>query len=233
MNGTLYGVGIGPGDPELITLKAVRIIEQSPVIAVPKTGESRRVALSIAEQTIPHIHEKEVLSLHFPMTKDKCMIDTNRDEIAKQIIDILKEGKDIAFLTLGDPSVYSTYWYIHQRVVKQGYQAQMIAGVPSFCAVAAKLGISLAEAEQPLHISPGSYPCTEQMLQTEGTKVIMKTGRSVEQVKKLLKQHGYYENAKMVQNCGLEQEHVFQSLDEATNDASYFSIIVCKEEDNQ
>ena len=219
MNGTLYGVGIGPGDPELITLKAVRIIEQSPVIAVPKTGESRRVALSIAEQTIPHIHEKEVLSLHFPMTKDKNSIDTNRDEIAKQIIDILKEGKDIAFLTLGDPSVYSTYWYIHQRVVKQGYQAQMIAGVPSFCAVAAKLGISLAEAEQPL--------------QTEGTKVIMKTGRSVEQVKKLLKQHGYYENAKMVQNCGLEQEHVFQSLDEATNDASYFSIIVCKEEDNQ
>ena len=89
MNGTLYGVGIGPGDPELITLKAVRIIEQSPVIAVPKTGESRRVALSIAEQTIPHIHEKEVLSLHFPMTKDKCIIDTNRDEIAKQIIDIL------------------------------------------------------------------------------------------------------------------------------------------------
>ena len=59
MNGTLYGVGIGPGDPELITLKAVRIIEQSPVIAVPKTGESRRVALSIAEQTIPHIHEKD------------------------------------------------------------------------------------------------------------------------------------------------------------------------------
>ena len=82
-----------PGDPELITLKAVRIIEQSPVIAVPKTGESRRVALSIAEQTIPHIHEKEVLSLHFPMTKDKCMIDTNRDEIAKQIIDILKRRK--------------------------------------------------------------------------------------------------------------------------------------------
>ena len=214
MNGTLYGVGIGPGDPELITLKAVRIIEQSPVIAVPKTGESRRVALSIAEQTIPHIHEKEVLSLHFPMTKDKCMIDTNRDEIAKQIIDILKEGKDIAFLTLGDPSVYSTYWYIHQRVVKQGYQAQMIAGVPSFCAVAAKLGISLAEAEQPLHIIPGSYPCTEQM-------------------KKLLKQYGYYDNAKMVQNCGLEQEHIFQSLDDATNEASYFSIIVCKEEDKQ
>ena len=103
MNGTLYGVGIGPGDPELITLKAVRIIEQSPVIAVPKTGESRRVALSIAEQTIPHIHEKEVLSLHFPMTKDKCMIDTNRDEIAKQIIDILKEGKDIAIFNIGRP----------------------------------------------------------------------------------------------------------------------------------
>ena len=67
------------------------------------------MALSIAEQTIPHIHEKEVdLSLHFPMTKDKNSINTNRDEIARQIIDILKEGKDIAFLTLGDPSVYST-----------------------------------------------------------------------------------------------------------------------------
>ena len=155
------------------------------------------------------------------------------DQLLLEFRQASEEGKDIAFLTLGDPSVYSTYWYIHQRVVKQGYQAQMIAGVPSFCAVAAKLGISLAEAEQPLHIIPGSYPCTEQMLQTEGTKVIMKTGRSVEQVKNLLKQYGYYDNAKMVQNCGLEQEHIFQSLDEATNEASYFSIIVCKEEDKQ
>ena len=67
------------------------------MIAVPKTGESRRVALSIAEQTIPHIHEKRGAVLTLSHDKDKCMIDTNRDEIAKQIIDILKEGKDIAF----------------------------------------------------------------------------------------------------------------------------------------
>ncbi len=231
MNGTLYGVGIGPGDPELMTLKAVRIIEQSPVIAAPETGGGRRVALHIAEQAVPHIRQKEILPLHFPMTKDKETVSKNRDGIAVQITDILKTGKDVAFLTLGDPAVYSTYWYIHQRVVKQGFTAQMIAGVPSFCAVAAKLGVSLAEAEQPLLIIPGSYPCTEQMLQIQGTKVIMKTGRSMERLKTLLKQYGHYKNSKMVQNCGMEQEQVFSSLDSTTNESGYFSVVICKEEE--
>ena len=146
MIGTLYGVGIGPGDPELITFKAARIIQQCPILAVPQTGDSRRVALSIASQAIADLEQKEILSLPFPMTKNQEELDRNRDRIAGLITAKLLAGHDIAFLTLGDPTVYSTYWYIHQRILAQNLSAEMIPGVPSFCAVAAKLNLALAEA---------------------------------------------------------------------------------------
>lgn len=230
MNGILYGVGIGPGDPELITLKAVRIIEQCPVIAVPQTGKDRRVALSIAEQAVPRLHEKEILSLPFPMTRDTAVLEANRNAVATQLAAVLQQGKDVAFLTLGDPTIYSTYFYIHRRIQQQGFTAQMVAGVPSFCAVAAKLDLSLAQAEEPITIIPASYPCTAQMLQTPGTKVLMKTGKAMEQVKTLLQQNGFYDQAKMVQNCGLEGERIFLSLDQADNSAGYLSVIISREE---
>ncbi|MCI9575402.1 MAG: precorrin-2 C(20)-methyltransferase [Clostridiales bacterium] len=230
MIGTLYGVGIGPGDPELITLKAARIIRQCPILAVPQTGDSRQVALSIASQAIADLEQKEILSLPFPMTKNQEELDRNRDRIAGLITAKLLGGHDVAFLTLGDPTVYSTYWYIHQRILEQNLSAEIIPGVPSFCAVAAKLNTALAEADQPIHILPASYPDTEAALSQTGTKVLMKMGKQLESVKEMLKTKGLYHHAKMVQNCGLEQELVCQNLDDAGNAASYFSIILVKEE---
>lgn len=230
MIGTLYGVGIGPGDPELITFKAARIIQQCPILAVPQTGDSRRVALSIASQAIADLEQKEILSLPFPMTKNQEELDRNRDRIAGLITAKLLAGHDIAFLTLGDPTVYSTYWYIHQRILAQNLSAEMIPGVPSFCAVAAKLNLALAEADQPIHILPASYPSTEAALSQPGTKVLMKMGKQLEPVKKMLKTKGLYHRAKMVQNCGFEQELICHNLDDSGNSSSYFSIIIVKEE---
>lgn len=228
MTGTLYGVGVGPGDPELITLKAVRIIRDCPVLAMPQTGESRQVALAIAQQAIPDLEQKQWLSLPFPMTKNEEQLQQNRDRIAGQIQEVLQAGKDIAFLTLGDPSIYSTYWYIHQRILAAGLPAEMIAGVPSFCAAAARLNVALAEADQPIHIIPASYPDTQSALSLKGTKVFMKMGRQFEAVKTMLRKPGLW--AMLVQNCGLEQEVVCLDLEQAPEQASYFSIIVVKED---
>ena len=163
-----------------------------------------------------------------PMTRDKAELDRTRDKAADRLMELLAAGSDVAFLTLGDVSVYSTYFYLDERVRACGYETRVIAGVPSFCAAAARLGVSLTEASQPLHIIPGSYSSVDEGLGYAGAKVLMKTGKSIEQVKARLKERGLYESARMVQKCGMEGERVFNSLDGADADASYFSIIVVK-----
>lgn len=228
ITGILYGIGVGPGDPELMTLKAIHTIEQCDVLAVPQTKGSRTVALDIVKQTMD-ISDKNLLPLKIPMSRDKQVIKQNRDEIAKLVIEQLKLGKSVAFLTLGDPTIYSTYLYTHRRVLKQGFSAQIIPGVPSFCAVAARLNDSLVENEQPLHIIPASYDGVEEALNLTGTKVLMKAGKSVEEIKTLLKQNNCYQMTKMVQNCGMKDEKVIVNLDEVDNQASYFSIFVVKD----
>ncbi len=229
MNGTLYGVSVGPGDPELLTLKAARIIRQCPVIAVPRSAdENAPIALGIALQAVPEISSKQIVELSMPMTRDKAELDRTRGKAADRLMELLAAGSDVAFLTLGDVSVYSTYFYLDERVRACGYETRVIAGVPSFCAAAARLGVSLTEASQPLHIIPGSYSGVDEGLGYAGAKVLMKTGKSIEQMKARLKERGLYESARMVQKCGMEGERVFDSLDGADADASYFSIIVVK-----
>ncbi|MEM1483769.1 precorrin-2 C(20)-methyltransferase [Oscillospiraceae bacterium PP1C4] len=229
MSGILYGVSVGPGDPELMTLKAVKTIQKCPVIAVPHSGADELVALNIARQSVPELDEKEVIELYMPMTRDKAELESTRNEATRKVTQLLEEGKDIAFLTLGDASIYSTYSYIHKRVLAQGFPAQIIPGVPSFCAVAARLNEGLTEAHQPLHIIPASYSGVDEGLSWTGTKVLMKTGKSLEKVKSRLRERKLYEHAKMVQKCGMEGERIFQSLDDADEYASYFSIIVVKD----
>lgn len=230
MSGVLYGVSVGPGDPELITLKAVRIIRACDVVAVPRSGENELVAFNIARQAVPELADKEVLALYMPMTRDKEELARTRAEAAEAVSRYLEQGRDVAFLTLGDASIYSTYSYIHKLIQARGYQVSVIAGVPSFCAAAARLGEgSLTEASQPLHIIPASYAGVDEGLGWNGTKVLMKTGRSIEKVKAKLKERGLYCHAKMVQKCGMEGERVFASLDDTDADTSYFSIIVVRD----
>jgi precorrin-2/cobalt-factor-2 C20-methyltransferase len=230
MTGILYGIGVGPGDPELITIKAIKIIRSCDVIAAPDTGKSRSVAFEIARQAVPEIEQKEFAELSMPMTSDRKRLEQSHQQAADQVIAYLNQGKNVAFLTLGDPSIYSTYLYIHDLVRAAGYQAQMIAGVPSFCAVAARLGISLTQADLPLSVIPASYECLNEELDRKATKVLMKSGKAIEQIKTILQEKKLLKNAKMVQRCGMEGERVFASLEEADNDTGYFSIIVVKGE---
>lgn len=229
MNGILYGVSVGPGDPELMTLKAIKTIEACEMIAVPQAGEGEPIALQIARQSVPSIAQKQILSLSMPMTRDQAELERTHAIAAQRVIKLLREGCSVAFLTLGDVSVYATYSYLHRRVIAAGFTARMIAGVPSFCAVAARLGEGLVEGSQPLHIIPASYQGADEGLSWAGTKVLMKTGKSLGAVKEQLRERGLYQRARMVQRCGMQGEQVFSSLDEADETTSYFSIIVVKD----
>lgn len=223
----LYGVSVGPGDPELMTIKSVRALEKCTVIAVPRSGADTLVALEIAKKAVPEILKKEILELSLPMTRNPQVLEEARDAAASTLISLLKTGIDVAFLTLGDASVYSTYMYLHQRVTAAGYPAQIIPGVPSFCAAAALRGGKLTSADKPLHIVPGSYDCVEESLDWPGPKILMKSGKSLGRIKTLLADRGLLDSAYLVQECGMEGERACPLSQ--VEDAGYFSIVFVEE----
>jgi precorrin-2/cobalt-factor-2 C20-methyltransferase len=165
------------------------------------------------------------------MTKDRGVLDDSHDRAAQAVIGKLKDGCDVAFLTLGDPSVYSTYVYIQKRVAHIGYKTQTVEGVTSFCAAAARLNISLCEGDQALHIIPAVYQEDASHLLLKGTKVLMKSGKGFGRIREQLKQNGLLEKAVMVERCGMEGERIYRDLTQVDEEKSYFSIVIIKDEE--
>ena len=223
--GTLYGVGVGPGDPELITLKARRIIAAAPVLAVPDKGAGERTALAIAGELA---QGKQILSCAAPMVRDETALDAAYEANADQVCAALDEGKDVAFLTLGDPTVYATYIYLHKKVVSRGYDAEIVPGVPSFCAVAARLGAALCEKSERLLIVPASHGDMEDCLDLDANLVFMKAGRELGALKDKLAAHGLLDRASLAANCGMEGQLVCPRFADADTEAGYFSVVLVK-----
>ena len=228
MAGKLYGVGVGPGDPELMTLRAVRAIREADVIAAPRTKGEKNLALDIASGAAD-LEGKEIIYLDFLMVRDHAKLRESHQTCARQIIDCLDQGKDVAMLNLGDPSIFGTYSYVEKLVKEAGYEAVTIPGVPSFCAVAAQLGQSLTTMHKPLHIIPASHAGLDEALELDGSKVLMKTGSAMAQVKDALRRHGCYDKASLVQNCCLPDQLVCHTMDEVPDDTGYFTTILVKE----
>lgn len=227
--GILHGVSVGPGDPELMTLKAVRCIEQCPVLAAPQTAAGRMLALDIAKGAVD-VSGKIILPLHFAMSRDSEVLKASHAAAADAVRAHLDAGRDVALLNLGDVSIYATYGYLEEILTAQGYAAVRIAGVPSFCAAAARLVQSLTGGmEQPLTIAPGRH--VEQVLAAPGAKVLMKTGRRLPKTLDALRERGLLANSAMVCNCGLPDEAVFPALTDydPAQDAGYFATILVKE----
>lgn len=225
--GKLYGIGVGPGDPELLTCKAVRLIKECDIIAVPKGGSGEQTALQIATA---FIQDKPILHCDMPMTRDQAVLNACHDQAADDICALLDEGKNVAFLTLGDPAVYSTYWYVHRRVQARGYTVEIVPGVPSFCAAAARLGQALCEGSQMLHIIPASHSSTKEGLALSGNKILMKAGKSILEVRDLLEADGKLDSAALVERCSMEGERVVRDLRELDDPTGYFSVILVQEE---
>lgn len=230
MAGKLYGIGVGPGDSELLTIKALKRIEKSDIIAVPGEIPQETVAYKIVAGIYPQIDEKQLLGIYMPMTKDRKLLQSSHEEGVKKLKEQLDKGKEIAFLTLGDPTIYSTYMYLHKRIEKLGYEVEIISGIPSFCAAAAKLGISIAEKSQQIHVIPASYQI-EDAMKLQGTKILMKAGRKLPEVKKKLIEHPG--QIYMVENCGMEEEHIYYGAGQMPEDAGYYTLIIVKEEEEE
>ena len=143
---------------------------------------------------------------------------------------VLDSGRDVAMLNLGDPSLYATYSSVQRRVLAaERYQVITIPGVPSFCAVAARLDMSLTKPHLPLHIVPGGYPGVEEALDLPGAKVLMKAGKEVPRLKELLAGRPGL-TARMVTDCGLPTQRVYRDLREADGPTGYFSTVIIEEE---
>jgi precorrin-2/cobalt-factor-2 C20-methyltransferase len=224
--GIAYGVGVGPGDPELMTLKACRLVRENDVIAVPGKVSKEAVAYKIAAGAVPEIADKELVPIYMPMVRDKDLIANAHREAADIIEKYLDEGKNVVYITLGDSTIYCTFSYIQHILEAEGYTVELVSGIPSFCAAASRLGISLSEWQEPLHVIPGLHN-TEGTLEWPGNYVIMKSASKMREVKEMLGLSGYEVQA--VENCSMENEKVYRSLEEIPDDAGYFSLIIAKE----
>ncbi len=224
--GILYGVGVGPGDPELMTLKAVRLIRENEVIAVPGSDARETVAYRIAAQAVSELADKELVPVDMPMTHDRQKMESSHDQAAELLEGYLAQGKNVVFLTLGDPTIYSTYLYVQKRVAAHGFQTELVSGITSFCAAAARTGTSLVEWNEQLHVLPAVHKLGNGF-DLPGNYVLMKSGKKMDQVKEMLRKSG--REVVMVENCGMENEKIYHGVDEIPDSSGYYSLIIAKE----
>jgi len=227
--GRLYGVGVGPGDPELLTLKAVRILQTVPVICVPQAEfSSDSYALTIAKDFLD-LSRQEVLRLPFP-TAGREASQVWR-EAAETIALHLQQGQDVAFIAEGDPMLYSTFSYVYQNIreMHPHLPVEIIPGISSVMAAAAKAGVPLATRSQRLAILPAMYGTDdlEQVMAEYDTVVLMKVNRKTLQALSRLGEIAPEGKAVYVRRVTTPQEQVVHDLRQLSpNDLEYFSLVI-------
>lgn len=233
--GIFIGVGVGPGDPELITVKAVRAIENADVIIAPRTEKKEgSVAYEIAKCYIRP--ETKVDQLIFPMNFDAESQDHYWEAAKDVIAAYLKEGKKVVFLTLGDPMLYSTYIYVFRLLQKAGIEGTTVPGINSFSAIASHLNQPLAEGNDVLTIIPATISEEKFRAAVKATDsaVVMKVYRKYPQVKEALLKEDLLAPATMISRCGLDGETKFQNLDQKDpEDLNYLSTLLTRRRDYQ
>lgn len=225
MKGSFYGVSVGPGDPELITVKALRRLEQTEVLAVPRTRGEHTMALDIL-RGILDLRGKELLYLDFLMSRDRSATERSHREMAERVCAYLEEGRDVAMLNIGDASIFGTWGYLRSLVEAAGYRTETIPGVPSFCAAAAVLNRSLTEKGSPLTVIPGAYKGVGEALRSPGTKVLMKAGNALPEAIRLLEEAGLASRTGGVADCGLPTQRVFRDLRALDGAGEYFVTLL-------
>jgi precorrin-2/cobalt-factor-2 C20-methyltransferase len=227
--GKLFGVGVGPGDPELLTIKAVRVIKEADIIFTAASTKNRySLAVEIATPYISPSTRIEKLS--FPMTKDEKEVETAWVHNAKQIAEQLKKGKNAVFLTLGDPTTYSTFGYILKKMecIMPEADIETIPGITSFHAASARLNKILVEGEESLLITSGAFG-GEQIRKNSGVEnvAIVKAYKNIKDINSALKETGFDNKAVAVSKCGRENEQIIKNIHELeTKKPDYWTLIL-------
>jgi precorrin-2/cobalt-factor-2 C20-methyltransferase len=230
--GTLYGIGVGPGDPELITLKAVRILGRVGIVfAAASSKNNHSLALAIAREHIPETTPVEVL--HFPMTRDPSETHPAWEKNAARIAAELDAGRDAAFLTLGDSLTYSTFGYLIARVKACAPSARVetVPGITSYQAAASRLNTTLAEGEGSLMITSGAMGGDRLRLLSDkpDTVVFLKAYRNLEDICAALEESGQYPYCVAVKNCGHPGEEIMMNLEElCRQQPDYWTLLIAK-----
>lgn len=228
MSGKLYGIGVGPGDSGLLTLKAKQILDNSRIIACPvKEKGEESTALNIIKQVVD-LSEKEIIEVIFRMDKDKAKREQCRREAACLLAGYLSEGADVAMITLGDVSVYSTYTYVNQIVKSMGYETEIIPGIPSFCSGAAMAEVSLVEGNESLGVisSLKGTQSLEDMLEKFDNLVVMKAGGHMSEIAAILKARKLLDKTVVLSNIGMMDAYIGPM--DTDRDYGYFTTLIIK-----
>ena len=225
MSGTLYGVGLGPGDPELMTLKAHRLISAAKVIAYPAPDSGESFARSIARGTISP--EAKEIPIIVPMRVDRFPAQEIYDKAAIEIAAVLETGEDVITLCEGDPFFYGSFMYLFDRLSDR-FACEIVPGVTSLTTCAAQLMRPLTSRNDVLTVIPGPLPDVDIRAKIEEAQAvaIMKVGRHLPRLKALLTDMGLVENAGYVERASLEQQKVHRLVDLDAQTAPYFSMIL-------
>ena len=226
MKGIAYGVGVGPGDPKLMTLRAIELIRENDVFAVPGKEPKESVAYKIAAAVVPEIADKELVPVYMPMIKDRALIDEEHKKGAALLKKYLDQGKNVVYITLGDPTIYCTFSYLQHYLEADGYPVKLVPGISSITAAAARLNLPLTEWDEPLHVLPAVHK-TNAAMDLPGTYVLMKSASHMKDVKETLRMSG--KDVQAVIDCGMPTEQVYRSLEEIPDDAGYFALVIAKE----
>ena len=219
-------MGVGPGDPKLMTLRAIELIRENDVIAVPGKEPKESVAYKIAAAVVPEIADKELVPVYMPMIKDRALIDEEHKKGAALLKKYLDQGKNVVYITLGDPTIYCTFSYLQHYLEADGYPVELVPGISSITAAAARLNLPLTEWDEPLHVLPAVHKMDAAM-DLPGTYVLMKSASHMKDVKETLRKSG--KDVQAVIDCGMPTEQVYRSLEEIPDDAGYFALVIAKE----
>lgn len=228
---SFIGVGVGPGDPELMTLKACRVIREADIILLPSAPKEKCRAYQIIKGALgDEIDDNKVMECDFPMTMDASSRDAYHNNVAELVCSLDKEGKTIVFPTIGDPTLYSTYTYLAERLIQKGIKCSIISGISSPFAAAAAINTDLALDREEVHIIPGQSDPAEAM-RLKGTKIFMKNRSGLPKLLEAIKERKGEIEVYGVTDLGMTDEKKYYGIDEMSGDMGYLTTIIVKEGD--
>ncbi len=216
-SGTLYGIGLGPGDPELITLKAVKLLSSLGHVFVPRARGAETGLASVIVS--PHLRgDSTVIDLEFPMKRDQEEVKRQWNHNCDLICNLLESGEDAGFVTLGDPTVFSTYLYLLEALSERtsGFNSITVPGISAFSAAASLTGFPLGYADMPLTVLPACEDAgrVAKCLETGGVFVFMKIGKRLKALVGAIENVRNVRRLSFVARAGLDKQIVLTELDE-------------------